>query len=124
MEKAPFRRQLDFWGFSLATALAEDLNPLEGPSSRWGDKFVDTRSVEMPDVLCDILAIAAFHYLGYEHEEIDNPAQIIEIGNCLAGAGCPLVLKELHSQDLRLATLHKALNYAATLYNRVRVSNE
>ena len=122
VERSPFRRQLDFWAFSIATALAENLDPLDAPSSKWGDKFVDTRDVEMPEALCDILAIAAFCHLGYEHEGIDDPAQIIEVGNRLAGAGCPAVLEQLNSHDLRLTPLDKALNLAATLYTHTRLS--
>lgn len=122
IERAPFRRQLDFWAFSIATALAEDLDPRDGPSSKWGDPFVSTRDVEMPETLCDILAIAAFRHLGFEHEGIDDPAQIIEVGNCLAGAGCPIVLKQMGSKDLRLTPLDKALNLAAHLYNHTQIT--
>lgn len=120
LERAPFRRQLDFWAFSIATAMAENLDPLEAPSSKWGDKFVGTRDVEMPEALCDILAVAAFHHLGCEHEGINDPAQIIEVGNCLAGAGSPVVLEQLKSHDLRLTPLDKALNFAAILYQQAR----
>ncbi len=122
VERAPFRRQLDFWAFSIATALAEDLDPIEGPSSKWGDKFVDTRAVDMPEPLCDILAVAAFHQLGSDHEGINDPAQIVEVGNCLAGAGCPVVLDQLNSRDLRLNPLDNVLNFAAHLYNQTRIS--
>ncbi len=120
VERAPFRRQLDFWAFSIATAIAEEIDPLDGPSSKWGRRFVDTREVEMPEPLCDMLAIAAFHRLGPDHEGIDDPAQIIEVGNCLAGAGCPVVLDQLNSRDLRLNPLDNVLNFAAQLYNNVR----
>lgn len=120
VERAPFRRQVDFWAFSIATALAKDLDPLDGPSSNWGRKVVDTQDVEMPEALCDILAVAAFHHLGYEHDGIDDPAQIIEVGNCLAGAGCPVVLDQLNSRDLRLNPLDNVLNFAASLYIRAR----
>ncbi len=121
VERAPFRRQLDFWAFSITTALAEGLDPLDGPSSKWGRKFVDTRDVEMPEALCDILAVAAFHHFGYEHDGIDDPVQIIEVGNCLAGAGCPVVLDQLNSRDLRLNPLDNVLNFAANLYNHARL---
>ena len=113
-DRAPFRRQLDFWAFSVAVALARDLPPLDGPSSKWGDKFVDTRNVEMQKELCDLLAVAAFHHLGVEHDGINDPVRIIEIGNRLAGAGCPAVLEHLGSRDLRLTPLEKALNCAAS----------
>lgn len=123
IERAPFRRQLDFWAFSIATALAENLNPLEGPSSKWGDKFIDTRDVEMPETLCELLAISTFHHLGYEHDRIDDPAQIIETGNSLAGAGCPVVLEHMGSKDLRITPLDKALNLAATLFTHTRLTS-
>ena len=120
IERAPFRRQLDFWAFSIATALAQGLDPLDGPSSKWGDKFIDTREVEMPGTLCDLLAVTAFCHLGFESEEINDPIQIIEIGNRLAGAGCPVVLQHMASEDLRLTPLVKALNLAAGLYTLSR----
>ena len=118
LERAPFRRQLDFWAFCITTALAHDLTPLDQPSARWGKKFADTRSVNIGDELGDVLAIAAFHHLGYEHEEIDNPAQIIEVNNQLAGAGCPIVLDHLNDPELRLTPLDKALNFAASMVAR------
>ena len=34
-EDAPFQRQLDFWAFSFAIALARGLAPLDTPSSKW-----------------------------------------------------------------------------------------
>lgn len=123
IERAPFRRQLDFWAFSIATALAESLDPLDGPSNKWGRKFVDTRDVEMPETLCDILAVATFHHLGSEHDGIDDPVHIIEVGNCLAGAGCPVVLDQLNSRDLRLNPLDNVLNFAATLYTHTRLTS-
>lgn len=122
-ERAPFHRQIDFWAFSLATALALDLAPLSAPSSKWGARFVDTRSVELSNRLCDLLAVAAFHHLGSDHEGIDDPAQIIEMGNRLAGAGCPTVLEQLNSPDLRLTPLDKVLSLAtSTLASTVNQS--
>lgn len=122
VERSPFRRQLDFWAFSIATSLAEGLQPIEGPSNKWGDKFVDTRAVDMSAALCNILAVAAFHHLGSEHDGIDDPAQIVEVGNCLAGAGCPVVLEQLNSRDLRLNPIDHVLNFAGHLYNHVQVA--
>jgi len=114
-ERAPFRRQLDFWAFAITSALARGIPPLEGPSSTWGRKFADTRSVQMPDGLCELLAVIALAELGAEHDGIDDPAQIIELGNRLAGAGCPEVLKQLTDPDLRITALDKVLEYAASL---------
>lgn len=115
-EHAPFRRQLDFWAFSIAAALALDLPPLDQPSSQWGRKFADTKSVEIPDDLCDLLAVLAFHHLGDDHDDIDDPAQIIEIANRYAGAGCPVVLEQFSRSDLRLTPLAKILDLAAELH--------
>lgn len=118
LEIAPFRRQLDFWAFSIASAIAQGLSPLAGPSSRWGRKFADTRSVEMPDGLCEILAIITFETLGFGHEDIDDPARIVELGNQFAGAGCPELLNQLNNPDLRLSTLDKILDFATSLRSR------
>ena len=114
-ERAPFRRQLDFWAFAIATAVAADLQPLAEPSSVWGRKFVDTRTVQMPDDLCDLLAVLALKYLGPEGDGVDDPAEIVEVGNRLAGAGCPELLAKLNNPDLRVTTLDKALEFAAQM---------
>lgn len=114
-ERAPFRRQLDFWAFSIVTALASGIEPLAEGSSAWGKKFADTRSVQMPDQLCELLAIIALTELGYDHDGIDDPKQIIELGNRFAGAGCSKVLEELNDPDLRITALEKALSFAASL---------
>ena len=118
-ERAPFRRQIDFWAFSIATALANGMAPLPEGSSTWGKKFADTRSVQMPDGLCEMLAVIALTELGYDHDGIDDPKQIIELGNRLAGAGCPKVLEQLSDPDLRLTALGKALEFATSLRSEV-----
>ena len=120
-ERAPFRRQLDFWALAIATAIANGTPPLDQPSSSWGRKFADTRSVQMPDGLCEMLAVIALATLGPEHEGIDEPGQIIELGNRLAGAGCPELLKQLSDPDLRITTLDKALEFARAM--RLEVQN-
>ena len=117
LERAPFRRQIDFWAFSISTALAKEMAPLAEASSTWGKKFADTRSV--PDGLCEMLAVIALAELGHDHDGIDDPKQIIELGNRLAGAGCPKVLEQLGDPDLRLTTLDKALEFAAALRSDV-----
>lgn len=117
-ERAPFRRQLDFWAFAIASAIAGGTLPLEELSSSWGRKFADTRSVQMPDGLCEMLAVIALATLGPDHEGIDNPAQIIELGNKFAGAGCPKLLKQLSDPDLRTTALDKALAFARILRSK------
>ena len=93
--------------------------PLPEGSSTWGKKFADTRSVQMPDGLCEILAVIALTELGPDHDGIDDPKQIIELGNRLAGAGCPKVLEQLSDPDLRLTALDKALEFATSLRSDV-----
>ena len=123
VERAPFHRQLDFWAFCIVTASAEGLSRLEGPSSKWGAKITSTKDVEISDKLADLLAVVAFQQLGPEHEGINDPSQIIEVGNCLAGAGCPVVLEHMSSKDLRSTPLDKALNLAATLRTHTQLAN-
>ena len=114
-ERAPFRRQLDFWALAIASAIARGIPPMEEPSARWGQKFADTRSVQMPDGLCEMLAVIALATLGPDHEGVDHPADIIELGNKFAGAGCPELLKQLNNPDLRTTALDKALEFATSL---------
>ena len=114
-ERAPFRRQLDFWALALTVAVKRGMPPLDRPSSTWGKKFADTRSVQMPDTLCDLIAVLGIAYLGSDAEEIDDPAELIELANKLAGAGAPVLLNELRSPTLRLTTLEKALGFAASV---------
>ena len=96
-ERAPFRRQLDFWGFSLVTALAKGLSPLEDASSKWGERFIDTQHVDMGDDLCALLAVVTLAKLGHESHDVANPRRIIDLANRLAAVGCPIVLDKLDS---------------------------
>ncbi|GEM_PF-1058980 len=113
-ERAPFRRQLDFWALAVAVAIAHDLPPLDSPPSKWGAKVVDTRAVQLPDGLCELLAVVALATFGPNHEGVDDPKQIIDLGNCLAGAGSPELLKKLQDPKLRTTPLDKALEFAKT----------
>lgn len=125
-EGTPFRRQLDFWAFAIASAIAQGLPPLSDPSVKWGTKFADTspRTVIMPDGLCEMLAVITFVTLGPQHKDVDDPAQIIELGNRFAGAGCPELLKQLNNPDLRLTTLDKLLGFAISLRSDLRAKRE
>ena len=114
-ERAPFRRQVDFWAFSIVTAIARGLPLLDTPVSAWGATFTDTKSVDMPDGICEILAVISFRILGAEHEGLGDPSYIIDIGNRLAGAGCPVVIKILSNPDLRTTALDKILDFANSL---------
>lgn len=123
-EDVPFRRQLDFWVFSIVVAIARGLHLLDAPVAKWGSPFTDTRSVEMPNGLCQILAVVTFSILGDEHEGLDDPSCIIDVGNRLAGAGCPEVIKVLKNPDLRITALDKILDFAKSLRLEVVQSDE
>ena len=114
-EAAPFRRQLDFWALAVATAVARDIPPLESRPSQGGHKFADTRSVELSDELCELLAVAALGALGTDDEGVEDPARVIELANQYAAAGCEELLVRLRQADLRLSTLDKAINFATEL---------
>ena len=119
-ERAPFHRQVDFWAFSIATALAKGLMPLqENPPSKWGDKFVDTHNVEMSDDLCALLAVVTVAHLGLEHTDVGNGRRIIDLGNRLAAVGCPIVLDQLAENVLKPA-LDRAIDFARDLYQEVQ----
>ena len=123
VERRPFRRQVDFWAFSIATALALKLEPREGPVGRWGKSFIYTYQGILDNDLCSLLAVIAAAKLGHDNPEVDEPRRIIDLTNRLAGAGCPVVLKELAEIDLRTTPLDRALQFASSLQDRVR-SNE
>lgn len=121
-EQAPFRRQLDFWAYSVAVAVSEELEPVDAKSARRGHPFVDTRSVQMPDDLCALLAVVTAARLGPDQEGLAEPGQIIEFGNRLAAAGCRLVLRELRDGDLRLTPLDKVRAQAESLFGKSGVA--
>lgn len=114
-EAAPFGRQLDFWALALATAVARGISPAASPPSQGGHKFADTRSVELSEELCELLAVVALGALGADDEGLEDPARIIELANRYAAAGCDELLLRLRDPDLRLSTLDKALEFARKL---------
>ena len=120
VERRPFRRQVDFWAFSIAAALALKLDPQEGPVGRWGKYFINTSQGIMDDALCALLAVIAVAKLGHDDPEVDESRRIIDIANRLAGAGCPVVLEELSKNVLRTTPLDRALELARSLQERVR----
>ena len=122
VERRPFPRQVDFWAFSIATALALKLKPREGPVGRWGKSFIYTYQGVMDNDLCSILAVIAIAKLGHNNPEAYEPRRIIELANCLAGAGCPVVLKELSGDALRTTPLDRALEFASSLQDRVQLN--
>ncbi len=112
LHMTPFRRHVDFWLLCVGVGLAEDLKPLEGLPTAWGYKFVDTREVRLRNEIYNFLTVIAFEELARDADRIDDPAQIINAANGLAGAACPQVLSELTSKDLRSTPLNKALRLA------------
>ena len=120
VERRPFPRQVDFWAFSLATALALKLQPREGPVGRWGKNFIYTSQGIMDDDLCSLLAVISVAKLGHDVPETGEPRRIVEFANSLAGAGCPKVLEKLSEDALRTTPLDRAIELARTLQEQVR----
>ena len=115
-ERTPFRRQLDFWAFCLACALARKMEPLESVSGM--RRFTDTRAVQVGDELSELLAIVAFDRIGHDDPSAGDPAKVIEMCNRLAGAGATYVLRKL--QERAVSTpLESALELAEALMNEV-----
>ena len=119
-ERRPFPRQVDFWAFSIATALALNLEPRESPAGRWGKNFIYTSQGIMDNDLCALLAVIAVAKLGHDAPEVDEPRRIVDLANRLAGAGWRAVLEELEETDLRTTPLDRALELARSLQGRVR----
>ena len=117
VERRPFRRQVDFWAFCIATALALKLEPQEGSASRRGKNFVYTSQGVMNDELCSLLAVIAVANLGHDNPEATEIPRIVDLANRLAAAGCPVVLKKLSDNPLRTTPLDRVLEFARSLQN-------
>ena len=115
VERRPFRRQVDFWAFSLSTALAMCLEPREGSPNSWGKVFIYTSQGILSDELCSLLAVVAVARIGQDDPEIAEPRRIVDLANRLAGAGCPAVLKKLSEDPLRTTPLDRAIELARSL---------
>ena len=120
VENRPFPRQVDFWAFCIATALALRLEPRDGALSGWGKKFIDTPQGVMDDDLCSLLAIVAVAKLGLDDPGVTETRRIIELANRLAAAGCPEVLRKLENSPLSTTPLDQALNLARSLQDEAR----
>ncbi len=109
-ESAPFRRRLDLWVYSLATAVALGLDPV---TKDRGYRFKDTKTVEMTPELCSLLTIVAAAHPETDPEELRrDPGEIVRFANRLAAAGCPVVIDRLKELDLRLTPLSKVTRHA------------
>ncbi len=121
IESRPFRRQVDFWMFSIATALALKLDPRDGTVSKWGKSFIYTSQGILDNDLCALLAVIAVAKLGCDNPEVNEPKNILELANRLAGSGCPVVLEELSKNALRTTALDQAIEFAGDLQEKVRL---
>ena len=119
VERRPFRRQVDFWAFCIATALAMKLEPRKDPAGRWGKNFIYTSQGIMDDDLCSLLAVIAVGRLGHENPEVTEIRRIVDLANRLAAAGCPVVLKKLSDNPLRTTPLDQMLELARSLQDRM-----
>ena len=120
VERRPFRRQVDFWAFSIAAALALRLEPREGLPSNWGKRFIYTSQGILDEDLCSLLAVVAVAKMGHDHVEVTDMRRVVELANRLAGAGSSYVLTKLSESALRTTPLDRTLELAKSLQERVR----
>ena len=120
VDRRPFRRQVDFWAFGIATALALGLEPREGLPSSWGKRFIDTSQGILNEDLCSLLAVVAVAKMGHDHVEVADIRRVVELANRLAGAGSPYVLTKLSESALRTTPLDRALELAKLLQEKAR----
>ena len=122
-ESVPFQRQVDFWAFSIVTALTMKLDPLADAPSKWGSVFIYSHQGVMNNDLCSLLAVVAIDRMGINNHDFDDPGKIIDMSNRLAGAGCPVVLRHLSETLLRTTPLDRAITLARTLLTEDRSNN-
>ena len=120
VERRPFRRQVDFWAFSIATALALRLEPRDGPLGSWGKRFIYTSQGILNENLCSLLAVVAVAKMGHDHSEVEDIRRVVDLANRLAGSGCPYVLTKLSESALRTTPLDRALELARSLQEEVQ----
>jgi len=119
-EGRPFHRQIDFWGFCIATALARNLTPRDGPAKKWGKAFVYSNQANiMEEELCSLLAIVAVAKFGLNDQAAIDTRQVIELANCLAAVGCREVIRQLEENTLSITNLEKMLDFSLQLRENV-----
>ena len=114
-ERTPFRRQIEFWTFSISYALAHQIEPLNGRKGL--KKFADTRSVQIGDELSEWLTVVAFSKIGPTDRRAAEPGAIIEVCNWLAGAGAPHVIRKMQENSIK-TPLENALDLAESLIKK------
>ena len=128
VEHRPFPRQVDFWTFCIATALASQLTPLTNAPTNWGKNFIYTNQGIIDNDICSLLTIIAIDNIGYNEPEafksdmfdVIDTRKIIELANRLAAVGCPVVLNKLSDNRLGTTPLDKSLEFAHSLLGNVR----
>ena len=123
-ERLPFRRMLDFWAVAIGYAIATEQAIAPFSEAKSGKKFIDTRAVDLPDALCDFLAVIAFTELCPDHEDLDSPGAVIDVGNMYAAAGVDPLLRELENPAIKLSTLERLLDFVAQAIPRASGSRE
>ncbi len=119
-EERPFKRQLDLWAMCVAVAAARDLEPRRGPISRWGRKFVDTRSVPVDEHIAGLLCVLAVSRYGVDSSDALDPGKIVELGNRLAGAGCPILLDRVFDAKRNVYPMTNLIDFATELSGSAR----
>ena len=122
VERRPFPRQVDFWAFSIASALAMDVEPRRGTVTSWGKVFIYTSQGILDSDLSAMLTVVAVAKLGHTAPDVGDPRRIVELANRLAGAGCPLVLQKLAENSLRTTPLDRVIELGRSLQERVQSS--
>lgn len=110
VEQAPFRRQLDVWVAAIGIACAKGLKPRKGSSTSWGERFVDTRSVQLDPQVAELLVAIAAADWGIEDERLGDPKEVMELANAYAASGLPLLLQWLEDPSLRQTNVDKVLS--------------
>ena len=122
-ERAPFGRRVDLWAYSVMTAVALGLEPVDEKKAGGGRRFKDTGSVDLSPDLCTLLAAVAGVGFGLDDERARDPAEIVKYANRLAAAGCPVVIERLKALDMKLTPLQKLQAHAEEMLEGLGLSS-
>lgn len=123
-ERSPFGRRVDLWAYSVMTAVALGLEPVDEKKTGNGHRFKDIGTVEMSPDLCTLLAAAAAAGLGLDDERARDPAEIVKYANRLAAAGCPVVIERLKALDMKLTPLQKLQTHAEEMLEQLGLGGQ